>query len=162
MSKRLAMRSKRWLGSGLALTLAVTLAVTRLSAADAGDAAGQGSAVAVPALQQPRHHNGSSLDDRVKILAKALDLDVKQQSELRNLLEAQREQVMRVWNDTSLPAANRISATRAIGDKTAEQIRALLNEEQRKKYNPPAQRRDPAPDSSSRTVEDWMQATGPN
>ena len=43
--------------------------------------------------------------------------DVKQQAQLRKLLEAQREQVMKVWADTTLAAANRVAATRAISDR---------------------------------------------
>jgi len=42
---------------------------------------------------------------------------------------------MKVWNDTSLAAANRVSATRIISDRTADRIRAILTEEQKAKYN---------------------------
>ena len=90
------------------------------------------------------------------MLSKALDLDAKQQSELRKVLEDQREQVSRVWNDTSVPAAYRVSATQAITDKTADQIRALLREEQKKRYNPPKLPREAAPGSPRPSVEAWM------
>jgi hypothetical protein len=44
-------------------------------------------------------------------------------------------------------------------DRTAEQIRAVLNEDQRKNYDPFAARR--IPQSEGRTVEDWLKATTP-
>ena len=109
--------------------------------------------------QAPRHH--TSLDDRVKALTRALDLDAKQQSELRKVLEGQREQVMRVWSDTSVPAAYRVSATQTISDQTADQIRALLNEEQRKKYNPPRPPHEATAGSARPSVEDWMGTAKP-
>jgi hypothetical protein len=109
----------------------------------------------VPRQHAPRHARGQTLDDRVKLLAKELDLDAKQQAEVRKLLEGQRDQVKRVWDDTAAPAANRIAATQAIGDKTGDAIRALLNEEQKKKYNSAKPPRD-AETSPRPNVEDWM------
>jgi hypothetical protein len=113
-----------------------------------------------PFTQAKRHHNGTGLDDRVNTLTKALDLDATQQSGLRKVLESQREQVARVWNDESVPAAYRVVATQAISDKTADQIRALLNDEQKKKYNPPKPH-NAAPGSTGPSVEDWMNKTKP-
>ena len=93
------------------------------------------------------------------MLSKGLGLDAKQEAELRKVLESQREQVQRVWNDPSLSGQSRIGATLAINDQTADQIRALLNEEQRKKYNPPRQPHDAA--ASKPDVEAWMNAVTP-
>jgi hypothetical protein len=112
--------------------------------------------------QRPVPHRAarSTLEDRVKALTRSLDLDAAQQDGLRQVLEKQREQVRKVWSDeSSVPPAYRVSATRTISDATADQIRALLNEEQRKKYTPPRQPRDAAADSTKRSVEDWMNAT---
>ena len=106
-----------WISSGQADTLALVPV-----AADMGSAA-------------LRDHNGASLDERVKRLAQALDLDVTQQSELRQLLEGQRDQLRRVWSETSWPAAYRISATQAVADYVLDQIKALLNDDQRHKFN---------------------------
>ena len=104
-----------------------------------------------------RHANGSGLEERVHELAQALGLDAAQQQALRKVLIDQREQTLRVWNDSSsVPAAFRIAAIKAINDHTADQIRALLNEEQRKKYNPP---RRPSQDAEPRPdVGAWMDA----
>jgi hypothetical protein len=137
--------------------------------ADAGGKSGAGSgAVAegrgiteTPAKATPghgqRHHEGSTLEDRVQALTQGLDLDMGQQTALRKVLVNQREQVMKVWNDPSpVPAAYRIAAVKALTDHTADQIRTILNDEQRKKYNPPprpTQETEQRPDVSA-----WMDA----
>lgn len=156
MSMRSDTVSKGWIGRA-ALLVPVLMAGCVISAQAATELSG--SAGEAPVRQVPRHDSRSSLDERIRILSKRLDLDATQQSELRALLEGQRDRVMRVWSDTSLPAAYRISATQAISDKTADRIRALLNEEQRKKFNPPRPARDAAAGSAQPSVEDWMNAT---
>jgi Spy/CpxP family protein refolding chaperone len=111
-------------------------------------------APAPKAVTRPRR-TVSPLDRRIALLAKELDLDAAQQARVRALLEAQRQQVARVWNDTSIPAANRVGATQGIGDHTADQIRSLLTEEQRKKYIQP-RRREAAVGTAGSNVESWM------
>jgi hypothetical protein len=105
-----------------------------------------------------RHAARSGIEGRVKMLSKGLGLDLKQQAELRKVLEGQREQVQRVWKDPSLSGSYRVSATQAISERTADQIRALLNEEQRKKYNSPRQPHDAA---GKQGVEAWMDLSKP-
>jgi len=105
----------------------------------------------------PTHHE-SALEQRVTLLAAELSLDAQQQAQVRRILEDQREQVMRVWNDSSLPAANRVSATRVIGDRTADRIRAILTEEQKAKYYQAPKPRDAGENSASPSVEEWMKA----
>ena len=109
----------------------------------------------------PRRESGTSLDHHIRILSKALDLDTLQQSQLRSVLESQRAEVARIWSDTTVPAEYRISATRAISDQTADRIRALLTEEQRKKYDPHVKPHAMTPAAGERTVEEWMEATKP-
>src|SRR2546423_15043819 len=98
-------------------------------------------AVAEPAARgaQPRpaptQHESAALEKRVTLLSAELSLDAQQQVQVRRILEDQREQVMKVWNDSSLAAANRVSATRIISDRTADRLRAILPEGQRGKYN---------------------------
>jgi hypothetical protein len=136
------------------LPLALAFPMSCLMPAHA-TADGQSKPEDVAQPKASRHHKGSSLEDRVKTLSRVLDLDAQQQLELSKVLEGQREQVNKVWNDPSLPASYRVVATQAISDKTADQIRALLNEEQRKKYKPPRQH-DSADASARPNVEDWM------
>lgn len=143
----------------LRLSIILLLASIYLGVAQAADE-GQNAADAAPSRPMPRHAAaGSGLDARVRTLSKFLDLDAAQQSELRKVLENQRERVRMLWNDSNVPPANRISATRAISDNTADQIRALLTEEQRKKYNPPRQPRPAGADADKHSVEEWMNAT---
>ena len=106
-----------------------------------------------------QRHAYPSLEDRVATYTKRLDLDVRQQSQLRALLLQQREQMLKVWNDPSIPAAQRIFATRTIADATADGIRAMLTEKQREKYKLPRPRHDGTPQPGDRTVQEWMNAS---
>ena len=118
----------------------------------------QGTSGEPHARGAPHQHSGHTLEDRVRILTQWLNLDATQQTEVRKVLQGQREQVKSLWSDTSVPAAQRISATQAISDRTGDQIRAMLNEEQKKKYNPPRPPRDDTTASARPNVEDWMNA----
>jgi len=117
--------------------------------------------VATAAAAKPRaapQHRDAGLDERVKLLAAELDLDAQLQLEVRRILEDQRTQIEKVWSNTALPAASRVSATRAISDRTGDQIRALLNDEQKAKFTPPRRPRDPEASATAPTVQDWMNA----
>ena len=154
MRRRLEMIGKRWIvrpGLNLVLVLAVSGPILAQASGDGRDSAG-----APPEHRLPLQHRG--LEERVRSLTQALDLDATQQSALRKLLEGQREQIGRAWSNESVPAIYRVSATQAISDKTADQIRSLLNEEQKKKYNPPRQARDALAGSARSDVAAWMNA----
>jgi hypothetical protein len=138
-----------------ALALGIGLAVGSPSRAHPAETR-EKEAIPAATHRLPRQPGGRSLEERVAVLSKALDLDARQRSELRKVLEDQREQVSRVWRDTSVPAAYRVSTTRAITDRTADRIRALLNEEQRKRYNPPKPPHGATPGSARPDVEAWM------
>jgi len=115
----------------------------------------------VPAPRHARHPSAKDrLDERVRSLTKALDLSPAQQAQLRKLLLQQRDEIKGVWDDASIPASDRIGATQAISERTADRIRAMLTDEQKKKYGPPPSERPPRPDSS--TVEKWMNPTKPH
>jgi Spy/CpxP family protein refolding chaperone len=97
------------------------------------------AASAPPAMLRhhaPIHTSASVIEDRVQTMAKALDLDAKQSSRLREVLLAQRSEVESLVHRAVMEPSARIVALRMINDQTADRIRALLNEEQRKKYNP--------------------------
>jgi hypothetical protein len=79
----------------------------------------------------------SVVDRRVGLLGKELDLDLRQRERVKALLERQRDQIDRVWNDESMPAAVKVGSTQAISEQTIEQIRSVLTEAQRKKYIQP-------------------------
>lgn len=94
------------------------------------------------------------------MLSKGLDLDARQQDELRNILRNQAEQLRRVRADPAIPGADRMGAMRAILDRTGDRIRAMLNDEQRLKYQ--AARPALGAETAQRPdVEHWMQLTRP-
>lgn len=127
-----------------------------VAADDAGTAAA--APAQVPAQPSPRASShpraGGTLDHRLKVLSKALDLDADQRAELREILEDQRQAVTKIWSNPALLSAERVPATRAVEERTAERIRAILNEEQKKRYNPPKPQGTQAPPAD---VEAWMQ-----
>jgi hypothetical protein len=113
------------------------------------------TARSAPAPHLPaRVRAGGSLQHRVDVLAKALQLDARQRTELLTILESQRQAVGKIWNDPALLPAERTPATRALQLRTADQIRAILSKEQRNRYNPPNPQGAAPP---SPNVADWMQ-----
>ena len=109
---------------------------------------------------QNRTHRRPSIDDRIKILAKNLDLNEAQQSAVKRILEQRQQETLLLRLDPSITGNARIERFRALQDIAVERIRAVLNEEQRKKYDPLAVRGiPPAPDQ--RSVEDWLKVTAP-
>jgi len=90
-------------------------------------------------------------------LAKYLELDEAQQIALQKILEQRQQEVLQM-RFTPLPAGSaQIDRFRAIQDKTVNRIRAVLNQEQRKKYDILAIRRSvPPPPKTS--VQDWLKA----
>jgi hypothetical protein len=102
------------------------------------------------------HARKAGIEQRVRLLANALELDAKQQKALRKLLEQQRDDLQKVWNDAAMPAAYRVAATQAVSDQTSDAIRDLLTDEQRKKYKPPRQPHAPPEGLGQRTIEEWM------
>jgi hypothetical protein len=100
------------------------------------------------------------LEERVERLARYLDVDEKQRSELRNILTEMQEEIL---NMRRLPTASeelQMDRLRSIEDKAAGKIRAVLTEEQRKKYGQlgPRNSNSGAQDAS---VTDWLKKTSP-
>jgi len=107
-----------------------------------------------PAARPPgRVRAAGSLQHRVDVLSKALQLDARQRTQLITILERQRQTVTKIWSDPKMLPAERTPATRALQERTANEIRAILSDEQRKLYNPPKPEgaAPPAPN-----VEEWM------
>jgi hypothetical protein len=135
--------------------LGFALAVGSLVVAHAADDA---PAAAAPArvLRSHAHHSAAiTLDDRVQLMAKELDLDASQQATLKRILLTQRAEVAKVWNDPSVPATVRVATTQAVSEKTAERIRAILHDEQREKYLK-EHRRDVPVGTPGGDVQKWM------
>lgn len=101
-------------------------------------AAGALSAVAETAYPPHVAATGrNTVEDRVQALSKALALDDHQRAQLTMILETQRAAIAKIWGDSSLLPAERAPATRAVQQHTADQIRQILNKEQKTRYNPP-------------------------
>ena len=154
----------RWIATrilhlGLALAASSIVAARIVAAADATPAAVSAMPATPAARPATPHEPRSAIDGRVAILTRALGLSAAQQVQLTKVLESGRKQINQVWSDATVPAPYRISATRAIEEKTADQIRALLNDDQKKKYNPPRQPHRMGPGADEPSVEDWMKAT---
>jgi hypothetical protein len=122
-------------------------------------ALGQAAGVASPEQQAPRRYRRLGIDDQVKGLARNLDLNDAQQSAVKKILEQRQQAILRIRGESS--GSDRISRFRAVQVRTAEQIRAVLNDEQKKKYNPLGQR-PPQQTSPQPSVEDWIKATTPH
>jgi hypothetical protein len=104
-------------------------------------------------------HRLSSLELSVQRLSTGLHLTQQQQEQLRVLLEQQHDRIGHVWSDPELSAAERIATTRQISHRTADAIRALLDDTQRKLYNAPSRDKTPM---AARTIDEWMRlAAGP-
>jgi hypothetical protein len=145
---------KRTLYAALLALVSVLSYVAPLRAADAGAA----DPDAPPRVLNT--HTRSPQRDPAAAFAKHLDLDAKQQAQVRRLLAIQRAQIRKVWSDPSIDDDDRVGAVKAIGARTVEQIRALLTEEQKQKYFQPRPSGSP-PAAPSRSVADWLHALRP-
>lgn len=114
-----------------------------------------------PAHRTSRGYKRLSLDERVQTLAKNLGLSEAQQSAVKKILEERQQETLRLRLDASLTGSARIDEFRALQEKTVQAIRAVLNEEQKKKYDPLAVRRLP-PAPQQRSVDDWLKDTTPH
>jgi Spy/CpxP family protein refolding chaperone len=99
-----------------------------------------------------------TVDDQVKGFAKNLDLNEEQQAAVKKILERRQQESVRIMRSGSGPDG--VGRLQALQIGTVEQIRAVLTEEQKKKYNPLAPH--PPQTSSQPSVEDWMKATKPH
>jgi len=96
-----------------------------------------------------------TIDDRVKTFAKALDLNDKQQAGVKAVLERQQTEARQIQFDPVLSGQERIGKFRALQEDTVLRIRALLNDEQKKKYDPLNHGKQEA-GSSDQYVDQWM------
>jgi len=99
----------------------------------------------------------STLDSRIQLMAKELDLDAGQQAKLKSILLAHRAEVTKAWSDPAVPAAVRIATTQAASEKTAERIRGVLNDQQLEKYAK-AHQHDAPVGAPGGDVLKWMQS----
>lgn len=103
----------------------------------AGPDSASHSAPDVPAHWNRRRSVPPGVDGQLRRLAADLKLDAAQQAKIRPILLARSEQMQRLQHDTHLTPAERRQRVLAIGDRSAEQIRAQLTDVQRAQYVQP-------------------------
>ena len=143
--------------------MAMTLAFSAACRADDGTP-GPAAPEAGPVADLPkatvhrpptRRTAGQGIDESVRRMTRSLDLDPAQQAKLRQILLDQQRQALKVRTGDSEAGADRVGATLAIVDQTKARIRAMLNEEQSKKYSVDVPRDQTAPAQAD--LEHWMQ-----
>jgi hypothetical protein len=107
-----------------------------------------------PRHETHRRYTRPSLDERVSRFAGSLDLNEAQKAAVKRILEQQRQEILRIRLDPSIVGTAGIDRFRALQESTVDRIRAVLNEEQKKKYNPLAARS--IPQTPQPSVEDWL------
>jgi hypothetical protein len=120
-------------------------------------AVGQMPGPVSPQRQTQSVYRRRSVDERVKNFAETLNLDPTQQAGVKAVLERQQREARQIQFDQSLSGTERIGRFRALQQETVSRIRALLNEEQKKKYDP--LNHGTAATTSQPSVEDWLKAT---
>ncbi len=134
-----------------------------------GAAAGEPAAAAAPATStaesvnsRPYRHGpvrhltpAQSMDESVHRLARGLDLDAGQQAQLRQILVDQRRQILQLRTGGAAVSGGITGAMLAIYDKTRARIRAMLNDEQKKKYPAAVPREQTAPAQAD--LQHWLQ-----
>jgi hypothetical protein len=99
------------------------------------------------------------IDERVRSLTKGLELNEAQQAKLREILQNEHRQLNQVRTASTQAGADRVGMMLAVLERTREEIRAMLNEEQKKKYPAVVPRGSTAPASAD--LDYWMRRTQP-
>jgi len=85
--------------------------------------------------QKGGHRGMPSVDDQVNRLSTELKLADDQKSQVRTILQDQSDQMKKVMEDSSGSRDDNWSKMRDIHEKSSAQIRALLTDEQKTKYD---------------------------
>jgi Spy/CpxP family protein refolding chaperone len=88
-----------------------------------------------PPGQPGKTGDSSKIDVRVKRLADELNLTADQQTKVKSIFQDEEKQLTAVSKDTSLSDQDRHAKIAEIHKNTTQQIRAILNAEQQKKYD---------------------------
>ena len=80
------------------------------------------------------HGQPMSVDQRLQMMTKQLNLTADQQQKIKPLLESQSQQMQALHQDTSLSQEDRMSKMQQIRQSTNEQIKSSLNPDQQQKF----------------------------
>jgi hypothetical protein len=124
--------------------------------ANAQPVAPDGAGPVARVARSPTHRvAGQGIDQTVRRMSRGLDLDAKQQAELRQILLDQHRQMQKLRTEGSAARVDWAAATVAISDQTKARIRALLSDRQREKYTSDVPREQTAPAQAD--LGHWMQ-----
>ena len=109
----------------LALVISSSAALTQTAdTQSSGDAAAPADGRQMP-----------TVDEQLQKLTKALTLTDDQQTKIKPVLESQRTQMEAIRNDTSGNRRESFAKMRDVHEKTVTQVKAVLNDDQKKKYD---------------------------
>ena len=83
---------------------------------------------------QGKHHGMPSVDERVQHLTKMLNLSTDQQAKVKSIFEDQQNQMASLKQNTSMSQEDRRAKFQAIHQDTHQKIQALLNDDQKAKF----------------------------
>jgi periplasmic protein CpxP/Spy len=81
------------------------------------------------------HHQMRTVDEQLQHLTKKLNLSDDQQAKVKTVLEDQRTKMEALRNDASTSREDRFPKMREIHENSNTQIKAILNEDQQKKFD---------------------------
>jgi len=114
-----------------------------------------GSPPAAGVRRPPGHRTvAQGIDENVRRLTRGLDLTAEQQSKLREILWDRHRQITNLRSERLDAGADRVGLNVAIQDRTKARIRAILNEDQKKKYSTDVPRDMTAPAQAD--LKHWM------
>ena len=94
-----------------------------------------------PENSQRGHRQQMSPDQQLERLSKALNLTDDQKQQIRPILQDRQEKIQSVRSDASLSREDRMNKMRSTFEETNSKIRAILNDEQKPKFDQMQQRR---------------------
>jgi Spy/CpxP family protein refolding chaperone len=81
------------------------------------------------------HRQMPSVDEQLKHMTKKLDLTADQQPKIKAILDDQHAKMEALHNDSSMSREDKFPKMREIHENSATQIKAVLNEDQQKKFD---------------------------
>jgi protein CpxP len=94
---------------------------------------------AQPAHEMGGHHQMPSADEQTQRLTKKLNLSEDQQTKVKAVFEDQHKQMEQLRSDSSSSQQDKRSKMRELRENSNTQIKAILNEDQQKKFDKMAQ-----------------------
>ncbi len=97
-----------------------------------------------PQAGQEMHHGRGPMttDQQLEHMTKALNLSSGQQTQIKPLLDARRQQMMQMHQDQSLSREDRMTKFKALDDDTHVKIEAVLDDKQKAKFEKMQERRE--------------------